>query len=204
MSAEREGRQAMTCAEFETQFCDYVDSLLREPEKTAIEEHLGSCAACAELAQEIRGAVAFIGLAEKVEPPAELVTRILHDIPTVRVKRERRTWFGRFFGGIKDAVLQPRFAMGMAMTMLSIPLLAYLMGINPRQMSLSDLNPAKIWTVVEDRAHRVWDRAVKYYDNMRLVIEIQSRLKQWSEQDQAQQQRLQQQKITTAPKERQK
>jgi anti-sigma factor RsiW len=205
MSVENEGRRStMTCAEFEIQFCDYVDGLLREPEKTAIEGHLHACTACAELAQEIRGAVAFIGQAEKVEPPAELVTRILHDIPTVRVKRERRTWFGRFFGGIKDAVLQPRFAMGMAMTMLSIPLLAYLMGINPRQMSLSDLNPAKIWTAVEDRAHRVWDRAVKYYDNMRLVIEIQSRLKQWSEQDQAQQQRLQQQKNSTAPKERQK
>jgi anti-sigma factor RsiW len=195
----------MTCAEFEILFCDYVDGLLKGSDKTALEVHLNACAACADLAQEIRGAVAFIGRAEKVEPPAELVTRILHDIPTVRVKRERRSWFGRFFGGIKDAVLQPRFAMGMAMTMLSISMLGYLTGINPRQLSVSDLNPAKIWTAVEDRAHRVWDRAVKYYDNMRLVIEIQSRLKQWSEQDQAQQQRLQQkQKNSTAPKERQK
>src|SRR5260370_10645920 len=188
----------MTCAEFEILFCDYVDGLLREPGKTALEVHLGACAACAELAKEVRGAVAFIGRAEKVEPPAELVTRILHDIPTVRVKPERRSRFRKFFGGIKDAVLQPRFAMGVAMTLLSIPMLGYLLGINPRQLSLSDLNPAKIWTAVEDRAHQVWDRAVKYYDNMRLVVEIQSRLKQWSEQDQAQQ-RLEQQTNSTAP-----
>ena len=113
----------MTCAEFEILFCDYVDGLLREPEKTALEVHLGACTACAELAQEVRGAVAFIGRAEKVEPPAELVTRILHDIPTVRLKPERRSWFRKFFGGIKDAVLQPRFAMGVAMTLLSIPML---------------------------------------------------------------------------------
>ncbi len=32
----------------------------------------------------------------------------------------------------------------------------------------------------------MWDRAVKYYDNLRLVIEIQSRLKEWTDQEQAQ------------------
>ena len=30
----------------------------------------------------------------------------------------------------------------------------------------------------------MWDRAVKYYDNLRLVIEIQSRLQEWSDQEQ--------------------
>ena len=44
----------------------------------------------------------------------------------------------------------------------------------------------KIWAVVDDRAHRSWDRAVKYYDNLRLVIEIQSRLKEWTDQDTSQ------------------
>src|SRR5258708_22900357 len=100
----------MTCAEFKTLFCDYVDGLLREPEKTALEVHLGACSACAELAQEVRGAVAFIGRAEKVDPPAALVTRILHDIPTVRVKPERRSRVPKFFGGVKVAILHPRFA----------------------------------------------------------------------------------------------
>jgi hypothetical protein len=28
--------------------------------------------------------------------------------------------------------------------------------------------------------HRSWDRAVKYYQNLRLVYEIQSRLQEWS------------------------
>ena len=39
-------------------------------------------------------------------------------------------------------------------------------------------------TAVDDRAHRVWDRAMKSYENLRWVIEIQSRLKEWSEEDQ--------------------
>ncbi len=195
----------MTCAEFEVLFCDYVDGLLREPEKAALEAHLCACASCGELAQDIRGAVAFIAQAEKVEPPAELMTRILHDIPSVRVKPERASWLSKVLGGMKDKVLQPRFAMGMAMTVLSFSMLAKFTGINPRQLRPSDLDPVKIWVAVDDRAHRGWDRAVKYYDNMRLVIEVQSRLKEWSEQDQ-EQRRIQQapQKKETAPKERQK
>ena len=192
----------MTCAEFEVLYCDYVDGLLREPEKTALDQHLSTCAACAEMARDINGAVAFIDKAEAVEPPAELLTRILHDIPSAKVKPERRSWFRKFFGGAMDTVLQPRFAMGMAMTMLSFGMLVKFTGFQARPLRPADLDPVKIWSAIDDRAHRTWDRAVKYYDNMRLVIEIQSRLKEWSEQDQ-EQRRLQQQK-ETAPKERQK
>ena len=195
----------MTCAEFEILYCDYIDGLLRDPEKTELEQHLSTCAACAELAKEISGAVAFLERVEKVEPPAELLTRILHDIPSPKVKPERRSWFRRIFGGVTDTLLQPRFAMGMVMTMLSFAMLMKLTGITPRPIRPADLSPAKIWGVIDERAHRTWDRAVKYYDNMRLVIEVQSRLKEWSEQDQ-EQRRLQQQKQQreTAPKERQK
>ena len=198
MSTER----TITCAEFEVLYCDYVDGLLREPEKTALEDHRNTCAACAELARDIHGAMAFIERSDRVEPPAELLTRILHDIPSVKMKPERRSWFRKTFGGAMDTVLQPRFAMGMAMTMLSLAMLVKFTGIKPRPIRPADLHPVKIWATVDDRAHRTWDRAVKYYDNMRLVIEIQSRLKEWSEQDQ-EQRRLQQQK-ETAPKEQKK
>ena len=201
MSAQP-GGPVMTCAEFEVQYCDYVDGLLRDPEKSALQEHLRVCAACAELARDIEGAVAFMARAEKVEPPAELLTRILHDIPSPKVKPERRSWFRKIFGGVTDTVLQPRFAMGMAMTMLSFAMLVKFTGITPRPIRPADLDPAKIWAAVDDRAHRTWDRAVKYYDNMRLVIEVQSRLKEWSEQDQ-EQRRLQLQK-ESAPKDRKK
>ncbi len=195
-----------TCAELEVLFCDYLDGLLREPEKSEIESHLAACAACGELAREIREAMAFISQAEKAEPPAELLTRILHDIPSVRAKPERASWLRKVLGGMKDKVLQPRFAMGMAMTVLSFSMLAKFSGVNPRQLRPSDLDPVKIWAAMDDRAHRGWDRAVKYYDNMRLVIEVQSRLKEWSEQDQEQRriQQAQQQRKDTAPKERQK
>jgi hypothetical protein len=79
--------------------------------------------------------------------------------------------------------------MGMAMTILSFSMLARFAHIEPRQLRPSDLDPVKVWQGIDDHSHRVYDRAMKYYDNLRLVIEIQSRLREWSDQEPAGQQR---------------
>ncbi len=64
--------------------------------------------------------------------------------------------------------------MGMAMTALFLV-------VGGRQLTPSDLNPVKAWTSAENRISRTWERGVKYYENMRLVFEIQSRLKEWND-----------------------
>ena len=176
----------MTCAELEILLCDYVDGTLRGEEKTALESHLAGCSACAELAKDVAGVAAFIETVAPAEPPAELLTRILHELPTGRPATEKRSWLQRWFGGWVHAILQPRYVMGMAMTVLSISMIAKFAHIEPRQLRPSDLDPVKIWAGIDDRTHRIWDRTVKYYDNLRLVIEIQSRFKEWTDQEQAQ------------------
>jgi hypothetical protein len=175
----------MTCAELEILLCDYVDGTLRGEERTALESHLAGCSACSELAKDVMGAVSFMERAATVEPPAELLTRILHEAPSARqIANERQSWLRRRFGGFFESVLQPRYAMGMAMTILSFSMIARFAGIEPRQLRPSDLDPVKIWASIDDHAHRTYDRAMKFYDNLRLVIEIQSRLKEWSDQEQ--------------------
>ncbi len=89
----------------------------------------------------------------------------------------RPSWVKRLFGGFFQGWLQPRYVMGMAMTILSFSMLARFAHIEPRQLRPSDLDPVKVWQGIDDHSHRVYDRAMKYYDNLRLVIEIQSRLK---------------------------
>ena len=174
----------MTCAELEILLCDYVDGSLRADQRTALESHMAGCSACAELAKDVAGATAFIETVSVIEPPAELLTRILHEIPTGRQGRSDRVpWWRKLFGGWVESVLQPRYVMGMAMTVLSFSMLARFAHIEPRQLHPSDLDPVKLWQAVDDRSHRIWDRTVKYYDNLRLVIEIQSRLKEWTEQE---------------------
>lgn len=175
----------MTCAEVEILLCDYVDGTLRAEERTALESHIAGCSACAELAKDVTGATAFLETVAPAEPPAELLTRILHELPIGRQpSAERRSWWRNLFGNWVHGILQPRYVMGMAMTVLSFSMIAKFAHIEPRQLRPSDLDPVKIWAGIDDRSHRMWDRAVKYYDNLRLVIEIQSRLKEWSDQEQ--------------------
>jgi hypothetical protein len=179
----------MTCAEFEILLCDYVDGTLRVDERTALEGHLSGCAACTQLAADVQGVTAFIERVAEADPPAELMTRILHYAPTGRraMAEERArvspSWAKRLFGGFVQSVLQPRYVMGMAMTILSFSMLARFAHIEPRQLRPADLDPVKVWQGIDDRSHRVWDRSMKYYDNLKLVIEIQSRLKEWTDQD---------------------
>jgi Putative zinc-finger len=180
----------MTCAELEILLCDYVDGTLRVEQKTALEAHLPTCASCKQLAHDVSGVTSFFERVPRADPPAELLTRILHHAPSGRAARAERlasdrspSWIKRLFSGFGQSFLQPRYVMGMAMTILSFSMLARFAHIEPRQLRPSDLDPVKVWQGVDDHSHRVWDRAMKYYDNLRLVIEIQSRLNEFKDPD---------------------
>jgi hypothetical protein len=119
--------------------------------------------------------------ASRVEAPPELVTRLLFEVTqgsshTVVKPPLAQRLFGKTFGSWLGPVFQPRFAMGMATTLLFFATV-----IRGRQLRPTDLNPLKIWGATEDQVSRVWERGVKYYENLRLVFEIQTRLKQWNE-----------------------
>jgi hypothetical protein len=119
-----------------------------------------------------------------VEPPAELLAKIAFQIPP---ESAAKTGLRAWLLGWMQPLIQPRFAMGMAMTILSFSMLGRFSGIELRQLKPSDLQPAKVWSAVDDRAHRAWGRALKYYENMRLVYEVQTRLQEWSDQDEKRQ-----------------
>ena len=70
----------------------------------------------------------------------------------------------------------------MALTILSFSMMARWAGISPRQLKASDMDPKKIWASLDDRAMRTWARSVKFYEDIKFVYEIQSRLRDWTEQ----------------------
>ena len=111
----------LTCADLEISLCDYVDGTLRGERKSAVETHLAACPGCAQFARDCGAAVAFLERVEEVRPPQELMTRIVFEAHAAREKEFRkgpvRRWFSKWFA----PVLQPRFAMGMAMTATTIP-----------------------------------------------------------------------------------
>ena len=44
------------------------------------------------------------------------------------------------------------------------------------------MEPAKIWAAIDDRAHRGWERSVKFYEDIKFVYEIQSQIRHWTDQ----------------------
>jgi len=165
----------MRCAELEILLCDYMDGTLAAEQRTALEQHLAGCPSCAQLARDVAGITGFLETVPMVEPPRALVTRILDQIPV------HPPWWRRFWNSTLQGVFEPRFALGLAMTILSVSMLAKLAGFNTGELSRADLNPGKVWQVLDDRSYRVWDRTVKYCDNMPLVSDLESRWNEWSE-----------------------
>jgi len=167
----------MTCAEAELLICDYAT--LSSAERFELERHLGECPACAELARDSAAALAFIEKAAEVEPPPELITRILFDAPWAKPQQSKaRHWTADLFA----AFLQPKFGLSMAMTVLSLSLLARFV-MPTRQLRAEDLQPSRVWAGIEDKAVRGWARTVKFYENLKVVYQIQATLKEWQQQD---------------------
>ncbi len=173
----------MNCADIEILICDYVDGTLAAASKAEVERHLDGCPACAELARDSAAAVAFMERAADVEPPPELITRILFDAPWSKGKQKSK--LREWTGALLSPILQPKFAMGMAMTILSISMLArFVMPV--RQLRPADLRPAEVWNGVASRAEYAWGRTVKFYENLKIVYQIQTTLKEWQQQTEEQ------------------
>jgi hypothetical protein len=173
----------MNCADIEILICDYVDGTLDPAQKAELQRHLSQCQSCAELARDSAAAVSFIQRSADVEPPPELVTRILFDAPWSKEKRGGK--LGTWVRAIMSPILQPKLAMGIAMTMMTFSFLwTYAV---PRQLRPSDLQPAKVWNALEDRAIYAWGRTVKFYENLKFVYQIQSMLRDLQQQDEEEQ-----------------
>jgi hypothetical protein len=173
----------MNCAEFEILLADYLDNTLGAADRAALEAHVSSCAACRDFLSDASGGFSFLQRAEEVEVPAGLITRIAYGAPTGRIRHsfERQGLLSRLIGQWLQPILQPRLVMGMAMTVLSFAMLEKCTGVRVQHIQAADLSPVRIWGGVEDRTVRVKDRAVKYYENLRWVYEIELRLRNLQE-----------------------
>lgn len=164
----------MNCADFEVRLADYLDETLGTTDMRLIEDHAAVCLGCGELLADAGSALKVLRETEEIAPPPDLLTRISYQAPAGRFRYplERQGFFSRLF----QPLLQPRLAMGMAMTILSFAMLERCTGIHVQHIQAADLNPLRIWGGLEDKTLRLKDRAVKYYENLRWVYEIETRL----------------------------
>jgi hypothetical protein len=191
----------MNCAEFESILADYLDGSLAPAERTALECHASLCANCASFMAEVSEGAGLLQSLPMIEPPQELITRIAYQTPIGRLRDafDQPGFWSRFAAKWLQPVLQPRLAMGMAMTILSFAMLERCAGVHVQHLQAADLSPGRAWATLEDDALRVRDRAVNYYENLRFVYAVEMQLKELMEEQEAGQEQGRRNKSNSAP-----
>ena len=167
----------MTHLELENLVSEYLEGQLDLIRRLEFEAHVGACPGCGELVADVRRAMEYCHSAEGMEPAPWLIPKILR----ATIGERQPTLFERLVAFLRPG-LQPRVVYGVAMTVFSASIIINAAGINLRQFTLADLNP-RTWVHRADRTgHLLYARAEKFYYDLRVVYEIESRLRQLRQQ----------------------
>ncbi|MGB7623722.1 MAG: zf-HC2 domain-containing protein [Terriglobia bacterium] len=162
----------MNCSNFEDLWIDYFDETLDSATRRQVEEHLSLCGSCSGLAAEMRSNRLLASALPEVEPPSRLIYKILAGTSGTPAAP---AWYDFIFDFIRPQQL-PKFAMGALMAVASVAVVLYAMGLDFRHITTADLKPSRVWDHTNREMHLAYSRGVKYYNALRIVYEIQSRV----------------------------
>ncbi len=180
----------MQCHEFDSLLVDAIDGVLGGNELSRFQAHAGSCKACGPLLAEAKAGHSWLKGLTEVEPPANLVSNILASTTGVdtqrlrvnaRAAQPRISWLERvqaslsgYIEPIWATVRQPRFAMSFGMAFFALSVGLTVAGVKPADLANISLRPAAI----RHTYYNTQARVVRYYDNIRVVYEIQALARQ--------------------------
>jgi hypothetical protein len=196
-------KHGMECAEFEALVNDVLDSHaagndvggLSPARWEGFEAHRRVCATCGPMFGDVEAGQRWLRTLalEPVEPPVHMVHNILAATSGVFSTRSeavtaagRATPFGErlrerwdsfsasFFRPVAAFVRQPRFVMSFGMIFFSLSLGLNVAGVKPADVAKVNLRPSGLRHAYNEAQIKV----VKYYDNIRFVYEIESKLRE--------------------------
>ncbi len=178
-------QREMACSEFEALLSEALDGTLAEAGAERFAAHRQNCAACGPMFAEAEQGMKLLQGLEEVEPPRMMVHRILAATTGREPTRDvvaagRPSWAERMRGYLPQAlhpVLQARFGMSLAMAFFSLTIVFNLAGITSRDLRKADLRPTSLRDEAVRTYYETQARVVKYYENIRLVYEIESRVR---------------------------
>ena len=158
---------AWNCEQTEDRLLDALDGTLSAAERGQMDEHTVGCARCVALVASVRQTVESLARLEAVEPAPWLVPKIIERTSGRRPEKRRRlAWM--------DFLPQPRLAMGLVAVLITFSIVfRALSGGAPA--ALASVNPLEFYRQADRRAHLVYARGVKFFSDLRVVYEIQSR-----------------------------
>jgi len=168
---------------------DALEGELSGARKESFEAHRRSCAVCGPMFAEVEAGRQWLRSLEPVEPPAYLVHNILaattgvvstrlattSGARTIPLGERLREWWDSWFTPVSGFVRQPRFVMSFGMVFFSFSLALNVAGVKAADVARIDLRPAAIRHAYNDAQIKV----VKYYDNIRFVYEIESKVREF-------------------------
>ncbi|HLI63502.1 MAG TPA: hypothetical protein VKV05_08880 [Terriglobales bacterium] len=159
-----------------------LDGALHGPALAAFEAHQQSCAACRSLVEDAKAGMQWLKELEEAEPPRNLVHNILAQtigaLPSEHLAPAPRGegWRGKLkerLAPLFAPIATPRFAMSFGMAFFSITLLLGIAGFHFTDLRHLDLSSKGIRRTYYETQGRI----MRYYDNMRLVYQIESRVR---------------------------
>jgi Putative zinc-finger len=180
-----ESKNGMQCAEFEALLSEAVEQTLSGSRLESFQAHAQTCAVCGPMLAEGEEGRRWLKSLEEVAPPANLVHNIL--VATTgresrSVRKEGISWKEAATGWLRPIIApvfavarQPRFAMSFGMAFFSFSITLSMAGVKISDLRHADLRPSALRRTYYETTGRI----VKYYDNIRFVYEIESRLREF-------------------------
>jgi Putative zinc-finger len=179
------------CGQWETLLADALDGLLRPEDEATFTAHMATCAACTALFEESRRGREWLEfLSPEPEVPEGLLDRILAQtgpgqvagyglVPgSSNVMPMPQPWQRPGFMGQVRRFAEPRLLMTAAMAFFSIALTLNLTDVKLSSLRLSDLRPTAVRSFVERRVTMASTPIIRYYDHLRFVYEVESRMRE--------------------------
>jgi hypothetical protein len=190
--------RVLRCDEWENLIADALDGTLSAADAAAFARHQGECALCSQMFKETQQGKAWIEyLAVEPEVPVDLLQKILARtsgrsvsgeeagvVPgaplPVRAVPPHSAWH-RVLPLVRQLARQafePRLMMTAAMAFFSIALTLNLTGIKLTEVRAGDLRPSRLRATVTRQFYSTNEQVMKYYENLRLVYEMEARVRE--------------------------
>ena len=194
------------CGQWETLLVDAMDGLLRPEDEATFSGHMATCASCTEMFEQVRRGREWLEfLAPEPEAPAYLLDRILEETGHGKLDPSKLVvaggpasagnvltmtpaWQRPGFRATMRRFAEPRLLMTAAMAFFSIALTLSITGVRFSSIKMADLRPASVRSMLEKRIMTASTPIVRYYDHLRFVYEVESRMRELRQSTESEQQ----------------
>jgi hypothetical protein len=183
--------KGMQCGDFDARLADVLDGMMSGAELEAFKAHAAACMDCGPLFTQAQAGMQALKSLVEVEPPMNLVHNIIARTsaidpamqpkmaaPTMGWLGRTREWMSPVLNPVVRVISQPRLAMTAAMAFFSFSLVLNMAGVKMSDFRNIDLRPSAISTTASMQYHQTTAKVVKYYENIRFVYELESRMKE--------------------------